>query len=247
MSIRGGRAKPEALLFDVFGTLVDWRSSIARQAAEMGRQRGVQADWTALADAWRSRYRPSMDAVRTGSLPWMNLDALHRRSLDEVLAELGITEFGQADREELARSWHRLDPWPDARPGLLALARRFTLATLSNGSVALLTNLVKRADLPFDCILSAELFRAYKPDPAIYRGAAQLLGLPTGSCMMVAAHEDDLRAAAAEGMSTALVVRPREWGASGHHDEATRSQADVLATDLEELARKLEALRPPEL
>src|SRR5712692_2594717 len=208
MSIAG----VQALTVDVFGTVVDWRGSIVREGEELNRAKELDVDWNRLAPAWRGKYGPSMDRVRRGELPWTNLDALHRMALEEVLAEFVITGFDETEKQQLNRVWHRLDPWPDSVPGLTRLRTRYTLTPLSNGNVALLTNMAKRAGLPWDCILSAELVRAYKPDPRVYRSTGEFLGLHREQVMMVAAHEGDLRAAREQGLRTAFVYRPLEFG-----------------------------------
>ncbi len=234
---------PKALAFDVFGTVVDWRGSIAAEGARLGRAWGLDAgiDWAAFADAWRGRYRPAMDRVARGGLPWTNLDGLHRLALEETLAEFGLAGLVEDRKARLNTAWHRLDPWPDSVAGLERLRRRFTLATLSNGNVALLVNMAKRAGLPWDCILSAELFRAYKPDPAVYRGAADLLGLRPDEVMLVAAHRDDLRAAQRAGLRAAFVPRPLEFGSDAMPDPTSDPRFDHVATDLLDLARQLGA------
>jgi 2-haloacid dehalogenase len=228
----------KALTFDVFGTVVDWRGSIIREGMKFGTQHGMAVDWGAFADAWRAGYRPAMDRVRRGELPWTNLDALHRMRLEELLSQFGITGLSEADKDHLNRVWHRLDAWPDAVEGLTRLRRRFVLATLSNGNVALLTNMAKHAGLPWDCILSAELAKHYKPDPETYQMAADLLGLPTAQVMMVAAHKDDLRAAQRVGLKAAFVARPLEHGPERQPD-ITPDPAFVYASDFNDLAGKL--------
>ena len=234
-------AEIKALTFDVFGTVVDWRSSIIEEGRELGRAKGLDVDWARFADAWRSKYQPSMDRVRRGDIPWQNLDALHRASLDDLLVEFGVEGLSEPEKDSLNRAWHRLRPWPDAVPGLTRLRARYVLATLSNGNVALLVNMAKRAGLPWDCILSAELVRAYKPDPAVYRMAADLLGLPPAQVMMVAAHPGDLRAAAAVGLRTGYVPRPLEWGPERTPNAAPDPSFDVVAADFNDLADKLGA------
>jgi 2-haloacid dehalogenase len=229
----------KALTFDVFGTVVDWRGSIIRQGEAFGAERGLKVDWAAFADAWRAGYRPAMDRVRRGELPWTNLDALHRMRLEELLEQFEITGLSEADKEYLNRVWHRLDPWPDAVEGLTRLRRRFVVATLSNGNVALLTNMAKHAGLPWDCILSAELAKHYKPDPEAYLTAAELLGLRPEQVMMVAAHKDDLRAAQRVGFRTAFVTRPLEFGPQRTPDLSPDPAFDVHATDFNDLAGKL--------
>ncbi|GIX49011.1 MAG: dehalogenase [Candidatus Tectimicrobiota bacterium] len=234
-------ATVKALTFDVFGTVVDWRGTLIREGQAFGAARGLQVDWARFADAWRAGYRPAMDRVRRGELPWQNLDALHRMILEELLVSFGLTGLSEADKEALNRVWHRLDPWPDAVEGLTRLRRRYIVATLSNGNVALLTNMAKHAGLPWDCILSAELARHYKPDPEVYRTAAALLGLRPQEVMMVAAHKDDLRAAQAVGFQAAFVPRPLEYGPQRAVDTAPDPAFEVHALDFIDLAEKLGA------
>jgi 2-haloacid dehalogenase len=234
-----GLSDVRALTFDVFGTTVDWRSGVAAEARRLGSLSGVHGDWERLADAWRALYMPSMNRVRSGELPWTNFDRLHRLSLDQVLSDLGIEGFDEAEREELTLSWERLPPWPDAATGLTRLSRRFTVATLSNGNRAQQAALVRFADLPFQRLLSAEDFHHYKPDPEVYLGAADALGLDVHQVMMVAAHKGDLRAAQAAGMRAAFVERPLEKGPDGGADVLPDPQADVQATDFLDLANKL--------
>lgn len=225
-----------ALVFDVFGTVVDWRSSIVEEGRIFTQFTGIDVDWARFADGWRHKYGPSMDRVRKGAAPWQNLDALHRASLEELLTEFGVTSLPEEHKDRLNRVWHRLQPWPDSVPGLTRLRTRYTLATLSNGNVALLTNMAKHAGLPWDCILSAELVRAYKPDPAVYQMAADLLGLHPTEIMMVAAHQGDLRAAASVGLRTAFVPRPLEWGPDFKVDVTPDPSFNVVAADFGELA-----------
>lgn len=236
-------AKVKALVFDVFGTVVDYRSTIIQEGERLNREQGLHVNWATFADAWRARYRPSMERVMRGEQPWMNLDALHRQSLDALLTEYDVDErFDEDARVHLNHVWHRLQPWPDAIPGLTHLRSRFVLATLSNGNVALLVDMAKYSALPWDCILSAELVRAYKPDPRAYRMAVDLLGLQSHEVMMVAAHPDDLHAAADQGLRTAYVPRPLEHGPQS---QASTSEAisaasfDVIASDFMDLARQL--------
>jgi 2-haloacid dehalogenase len=236
MSIDGVKA----LAFDVFGTVVDWRGTIVDEGGRLNR---LEVDWGRVADAWRSRYRPSMDRVMRGELPWTPLDALHRAALDEALAEQGATGLGQAEKDELNLVWHRLRPWPDSIPGLTRLRDRYILATLSNGNVRLLVDMARHAGLPWDCILSAELARAYKPDPRVYRMAVELLALEPYELLMVAAHPEDLRAARAEGLRTVFVSRPLEYGpqpnAYGEPHPASPEEYDLVAADLLDLAHQL--------
>lgn len=230
-----------ALTFDVFGTVVDWRSSIIREGEALSREKGILVDWARFADAWRGWYAPAMARVRSGELPWTNLDALHRRILEALLDQFEVAGLGEAEKEQLNRAWHRLTPWPDAVGGLERLRRRFIVATLSNGNMALLVNMAKHAGLPWDCILSAELARRYKPDAAVYRMAADLLGLRPEQVMMVAAHGGDLRAAAAVGFRTAFVARPLEYGPGHVADAEQETACDVHVEDFHELAAQLGA------
>jgi 2-haloacid dehalogenase len=230
---------PTALLFDVFGTVVDWRGSITREARRAGRRKGQSADWEAFADAWRAGYRPAMDQVRrSGS--WVKLDDLHRMILDELIERLGL-RFSERDKRDLNAAWHRLSPWPDAVRGLERLKRRYLIGTLSNGNVSLLVNMARHARLPWDCIFSAELFGHYKPDPEVYRGAAGLLGLVPRDVMLVAAHKDDLAAARRCGLKTAFVRRPLERGRASQPDLAADPRCTINADDFLDLARQLGA------
>lgn len=228
-----------ALTFDVFGTVVDWRGSIIREGAAFSQSRHIQIDWAQFADKWRAGYGPAMNLVRTGKLPWMSIDQLHRRILDQLLTDFHITGLTEADKDHLNRVWHRLQPWPDSVEGLTRLKRRYILATLSNGNVSLLTNMAKHAGLPWDVILSAELAKHYKPDPEAYLTAARLLDLPPDKVMMVAAHKDDLRAAAKAGFKTAFVARPLERGPNATVDVSRDPAFDIHATDFLDLANQL--------
>ena len=229
----------KALVFDVFGTVVDWRGSLIREGKLLGKRKKLKVDWAAFADAWRAGYRPAMARVRSGELPWTKIDHLHRMILDGLLPKFGIRGLSEAEIDHLNRAWHRLDPWPDARAGLAKLKRRHIIATLSNGNVALLTNMAKHARLPWDCILSAEVVRHYKPDPETYLGAADLLGVAPHELMLVAAHKDDLRAALACGLKTAYVTRPREHGPGAKGDLSRDPAFDIHARDFNDLARQL--------
>jgi len=228
-----------ALTFDVFGTCVDWRAGVAAEARRLGAQHGVQADWDRLADLWRGLYMPSMNRVRSGELTWTNFDRLHRISLDQVLREVGAEGFDQAAREELTAAWERLPAWPDAAPGLARLARRFTVATLSNGNRSQQAALIRHAGLPFQRLLSAEDVRHYKPDPEVYLGAASALGLEPSQVMMVAAHKGDLRAAQAAGLRAAFVERPLEKGPGGGADRLPDPESEIEASDFLDLAERL--------
>ena len=229
----------QALTFDVFGTVVDWRSSIIREGEMLGRAKGLSVDWAKFADSWRGLYQPMLSRVRKGELPWTKLDDLHRMSLDRLLVEFGIKGWSEAEIDHLNRAWHRLDPWPDAVSGLTRLRRRFILATCSNGNVALIVNMAKRSGLPWDAILGAEPARHYKPQPEAYKITAEMLGLKTEHCMMVAAHNGDLKAAAGCGLRTAFVPRPSEHGPGQSTDLAPTEAWDVVAKDFEDLAAKL--------
>jgi 2-haloacid dehalogenase len=231
----------KALVFDVFGTVVDWRESIIAEGRRLGRAHKLRVDWPAFADAWRAGYRPAMARVRGGELPWTTIDALHRMILDELLEQFGVTDLSATEIEHLNRAWHRLKPWRDSRAGLRRLKRKYVIATLSNGNVALLTNMAKAAGLPWDCILSAELFHHYKPDPEAYRGAANLLGLATDEVMMVAAHKDDLFAAKGCGLRTAFVARALERGPKARVDVTPEPAFDLNASDFLDLAARLGA------
>ncbi len=230
----------KALTFDVFGTVVDWRGSVIREGERLGREKNLDVDWSAFADAWRGRYKPSMQRVRTGEVPWTNLDALHRASLEGLLEEFGISGLAEEEKDHLNRVWHQLDPWPDSVDGLARLKRRYIIAPLSNGNVALLTNMAKQAGLPWDLILSAELARHYKPDREAYLTSVELLGLRPEQVMMVAAHPDDLHAAADAGLRTAYVHRPHEFG-PGAEPEPQEPVFDYAATDFTDLAEQLGA------
>ena len=229
-----------ALAFDVFGTVVDWRSGVIREGEELGKEKNLDVDWAALADEWRGRYAPSMDRVRRGEIPWTNLDALHRASLEELLEEFSVEGLDEEERDYLNKVWHRLDPWPDSVPGLTRLRERYILTPLSNGNVGLLTNMAKRAGLPWDLILSAELVRHYKPDPETYLMVPNLLDLRPEEVMLVAAHPSDLRNAQANGLRAAYVPRPHEHGPGGEA-EAPDPSFDLVAEDLIELAERLGA------
>ena len=229
----------KALLFDVFGTVVDWRTSLIGELGAWGDARGLRADWPGLVDAWRGAYAPSMDRVRRGEVPWTNLDALHRESLARLAPQFGLADLAPAEMEWVNHGWHRLRPWPDSVGGLLRLKERYTLAPLSNGNVALLTNMAKHAGLPWDLVLSAELFRHYKPDRETYLGAAALLDLPPEQVMMCAAHNGDLRAARSLGLRTAFIARPTEYGPHQKTDRGPEADWDIAVDSMEELADRL--------
>jgi 2-haloacid dehalogenase len=228
---------PRAILFDVFGTLVDWRGSVAAGLAEYGARRGIEADWFAITDAWRGAYQPSMARVRRGEQPWTILDELHREALAALLPKFGVGA-PDGDLDELVALWHRLTPWPDSVAGLLRLKRNFVIASLSNGHVALQIALAKHTGFPWDMIFGADLYRHYKPDKETYLGACGFLGLAPGQVMLAAAHNEDLAAARALGLQTAFLIRPMEFGAP---DARARPEQkwEIVADSVEDLAAKL--------
>lgn len=229
----------EALLFDVFGTVVDWRSSVIAELQGFGARKGIAADWAEFADDWRARYQPAMEEVRSGRRAWTILDVLHRESLEALLAKHGIAGLSEAEKHHLNTAWHRLKPWPDVVAGLTRLKARYIIGTLSNGNVGLLTRLAKHGGLPWDVVLGAETSRAYKPLPQAYLGSATLLNLEPRQVMLVAAHNGDLAAAAECGLATGFVARPREHGPDQKVDVEADRAWDVIATSFEDLAAKL--------
>ncbi len=227
---------------DVFGTTVDWRTGLTRAVTEITAASGVSVDAGDLVDDWRGRYLPTVELIQRGELPWMNLDGVHRHSLDELLSERDLdAAFDEPERERLVLAWHHLPPWSDAAMGLARLRERCVVAAFSNGGFALLTTLVKSASLPFDCIVSAELFRCYKPDVRSYRAAARLLDQPPERCLMVACHAWDIQGARAAGLATAFVERPSEKGPHRKGDRPADADADIAVSSFEELADALEA------
>jgi 2-haloacid dehalogenase len=230
-----------ALAFDVFGTVVDWRSSIVREGQMLCAARDLQVDWPAFADAWRAGYAPAMDRTRGAGNAWADIDTLHRQILDELVPRFGLQSLDESELVHLNQVWHRLMPWPDAVSGLNRLRGRFVISTLSNGNVSLLVDMAKNAGLPWDCVLSGELIRKYKPDPEVYRMAARLLGCAPGELMLVAAHPSDLRAAQACGLRTAYVHRALEFGAGAPPMSPHPAGFDLVAADFLDLARQLAA------
>ncbi len=228
----------KALFFDVFGTLVDWRNSIAREAKAMLEPLGHSLDWLAFADAWRGEYQPSMEAVRAGKIPFSKLDVLHRMNLERILPRFSVSGLGEDVLARLNLAWHRLDAWPDVAPGLNRLRRKFLLAPVSNGNIALMVDLARRNALPWDAILGAEVAGDYKPKPRVYLASAEAFNLEPEECMMVAAHSGDLAAAAQSGLKTAHLARPNEYG-PGRGEKAPKVPVDFAATSLEDLAEKL--------
>lgn len=231
----------KAILFDTFGTVVDWRTSVAAEMTAFGAERGITGDWSGFADAWRAAYHPSMDRVRRGELPWTILDVLHRASLEKLLPEFGVTGLAEGELDRLTRVWHRLMPWPDAVAGLTRLKARYIIGPLSNGNVALLVNLAKFGGLPWDVVFGSEISRHFKPDPEVYLGACAMLGLEPAQVMMAAAHNHDLKAAKALGLKTAFFARPTEYGPSQSKDFAPDGDWTVVADDIEDLAGKMGA------
>lgn len=228
-----------ALVFDVFGTVVDWRTTIIREGELLNRAKGLTVNWNALADDWRAGYQPAMQRVRSGDLAWTRIDELHRMILDDLLEQYGLTNLTEQEIDRLNLVWHRLLPWPDAVPGINRLRCRYVVATLSNGNISLLVHMAKNAGLPWDCVLSAELFHRYKPDPAVYVGAADLLGHPPERVMMVAAHPSDLHAAQGAGLRTAYVARPLEYGPMHTQEPVDSEVFDLVADDFLDLAAQL--------
>jgi 2-haloacid dehalogenase len=232
-------APPVVIVFDTFGTVVDWRTSLIEDLTAYGATRGVTADWPALVDAWRAAYQPSMQRVRTGEQPWTTLDNLHRASLDRLVAEFGIKGLSQEDLVHINLGWHRLKPWPDSVPGLTRLKSRFIIGPLSNGNVALLLNMAKFAGIPWDMIFGSDLFGHFKPDPETYLGVARLLNLQPDQVMMAAAHNGDLAAAQGCGLQTAFFPRPGEYGPKQVRDTKAEQDWDIVATDIQDMAAQL--------
>jgi 2-haloacid dehalogenase len=232
----------KALVHDVFGTVVDWRSAVTADGEELGRRNGITGvDWQQFADDWRGAYAPSMNRVRTGELPWTHLDALHRMGLDVLLDKFGIAgKLSEADKIWFNLTWHRLKPWPDSVPGLIRLKQKYIIATLSNGTVRLLTDMAKHCGLPWDTVLGSDLVKHYKPDAEMYRSAIEFLGSgDAASVMMVAAHNGDLLAAAKHGMKTAFISRPYEHGTKQSRDFRAEHDFTYVADGFEELATRM--------
>jgi len=232
---------PKALVFDTFGTVVDWRGSIIAEGDAWNQEKGTSVDWAKFADRWRAGYAPSMDKVRKGTLPWTKLDALHRMILDQLLPEFGLINLTEAEKDYWNRVWHRLKPWPDSVAGLTRLKKKFLIAPLSNGNVSLLAEMGKNAGLPWDVILGAEVARHYKPDREAYLTAVELLSLTPGEVMMCAAHSSDLNAARSFGLRTGFIYRPNEYGPTKKADQARPGEFDVVSTSMVDLADKLGA------
>lgn len=228
----------KAIVFDVFGTVVDWRSSLIAQFAELARETGQAIPGEILADEWRGHYAPSMDRVRRGELPWTVLDDLHRQSLDRLIETHGLA-FDEAQRQRINRFWHRLEPWPDSVAGLNALRRHYIVGSLTNGNLSLMLDVARHAELPWNVLFCADLFRHYKPDREVYLGACDLLGLPPEDVMLCAAHNSDLSAAQALGLKTAFIPRPHEYGPRQTRDLQAEGDWDYVAKDILDLAIRL--------
>ncbi len=231
----------KALLFDTFGTVVDWRGSVTRMGERLAAAKGIEGvDWEAFARAWRAGYRPGMAPVIAGTRPWTPIDVIHRERLEEILVTFGISDhFDDAERADMNLMWHRLDPWPDTVPGLLRLKRNYIIGPLSNGATQLLVNMAKRAGIPWDLILSSDITRAYKRDPRAYQAAIAALGMEPGEVMLCAAHNDDLAAAAGQGMRTAYINRPYEYGADQSKDFQADSDWDIVTDHIGGIADAL--------
>ncbi|MSP01812.1 MAG: haloacid dehalogenase type II [Acetobacteraceae bacterium] len=233
------RKQPVAIVFDTFGTVVDWRGSLIADLTAFGQKRGIAADWPALIDAWRASYHPSMDRVRKGELPWTTLDNLHRVSLDRLVAEFGIKGLTEQDLVHINLGWHRLNGWPDSVPGLTRLKKQFVIGPLSNGNVSLLTYMAKHAGLPWDMVFGSDLFHHFKPDPETYLGVAKLMDLAPDQVMLAAAHNADLGKARACGLMTAFFARPEEYGPNQKRDFKAEQDWDFVAKNIEDLATQL--------
>ena len=229
----------KALFFDTFGTLTDWRTSIAREAEAALQPHGYSLEWPAFADAWRGEYQGAMEEVRSGRRPYCKLDVLHRNNLEIVLKRFGVTTLSEDDLHNLNMAWHRLDAWPDVPAGLARLKRNYLLAPVSNGNISLMVDLARRNNFPWDAILGAEIAQDFKPKPRVYLASAEAFDLPPDACMMVAAHSSDLAHAAALGLHTAHIARPNEHGPGGRGEAAPTVPVDFAVKDLGELAKQL--------
>ena len=232
-------SQPKALLFDIFGTVFDWRSSIIEEGEAWGRARDLKVDWPRFANAWRAAYRPALDRVRRGEIPWVKLDVLHRENLERLLPEFGLAGMTEAEREHWNRVWHRLKPWPEAVDALARMRKKYTIAPLSNANFSLLTALAKSAGICWDANLSVELMKHYKPDRETYLTAVELLDLRPQDAMLVAAHFQDLDAGRACGLQTAFIYRPTEYGPGHVADKASAGQYDIASADMADLATQL--------
>jgi 2-haloacid dehalogenase len=228
-----------ALIFDVFGTVVDWHGSVAREVRALAKAKGFRVNAVKFAKAWRAGYRPAMDRVLRGETPFQKIDAIHRAILEDVLKQFKVATLTEEEKAHLNLVWHRLKPWPDSPRGLKRLKSKFIIATLSNGNTSLLVNMAKHAGLPWDCVFSSDTFNLFKPDPGMYLGAADRLDLKPSEVMMVAAHKADLRAAAQQGLKTAFVKRPHEYGRNNNPDLASEAEFTVNAESFFDLADQL--------
>jgi 2-haloacid dehalogenase len=231
---------PKALFFDVFGTVVDWRTSIAREACAILNPLGHKLDWLAFADAWRGEYQPAMEEIRSGRQAFCKLDVLHRRNLEKILPRFKISGLTEDQLVNLNLAWHRLHGWPDSASGLARLKRKYLLAPVSNGNISLMVDLARRNDFPWDAILGSEVAGDFKPKPRVYLAACDAFDLAPGDCMMVAAHSNDLAQAGKCGLRTAHIARPNEHG-PGRGETAPNVPVDVAAADFNDLAGKLAA------
>jgi 2-haloacid dehalogenase len=229
----------KALVFDVFGTVVDWHGSVAREVRELARTRRLRVNAVKFAKAWRAGYRPAMDRVRRGETPFAKIDVIHRAILEDVLKQFKVSTLTEDEKAHLNLVWHRLKPWPDSARGLKRLKSKLIIATLSNGNSSLLVNMAKHGGLPWDCVFSSDTFKHFKPDPEMYLGAAQMLDLRPEEVMMVAAHKADLRAAAQCGLKTAFVKRPHEYGRNNNPDLASEAEFTINAENFLDLADQL--------
>ena len=229
----------KALVFDIFGTVVDWRTSIIADFRAFGKHKGLDLDWVAFIDEWKTGYRTGMDAVRSGKWPWTRVDIIYRKKLDELLPKYSLGGLSEGDKVYLNQVWHRLNPWPDSVAGLARLKKKYVISPLSNGDVDCLVNMAKHGGLPWDVILCAEIFHHYKPDPEVYLGAVELLGCKPQEVMMVAAHNYDLKAARSHGLRTAFVPRPTEYGQHQTTDLKAETGWDVIVLDFGKLASAL--------
>ncbi|MFC4275780.1 haloacid dehalogenase type II [Achromobacter aloeverae] len=229
----------KALVFDTFGTVVNWRDSVIHELRDLGRRKGLDADWVAMADAWRAGYAPGMDTVRQGKRPWTSVDVLHRERLDVLLDQFQVQGLTEAEKDHLNRVWHRLDPWPDSVAGLRRLKSKYIISTFSNGSVPCLVNMAKHGGLPWDCVFSSDIVQHYKPDAEMYLGVARFLDLPTSQVMVVAAHNNDLRHARSHGLRTGYIHRPTEYGPNQSKDLRAEEDWDRIAKDIGDFASQM--------
>jgi len=240
-SVSGAQEIPRVIVFDTFGTLVDWRSSLIRYLAEFGRKRGVNADWIKLIDAWRAQYMPSLNSIRNRERDWATLDELHRGSLEELVTAQEINGLSRDDLEYIVNGWHRLTPWSDTVPGLSRLRQKFIVGSLSNANLSLLVDLAKFGGLPWDVVLGSDIFEHYKPDREIYTGVAKFFNVADSAVMLVAAHNNDLAAAKSFGLMTAFIPRPTEYGPEQTTDLQPEDNYNYLASSIEDLAQQLGA------